>query len=61
MISLSLPGPVRRYFDNWFDAHTPPSQDSILLHNRRLYILPTGFGYLFAIMMLFLFLPFSNL
>jgi uncharacterized protein (DUF58 family) len=60
MISLSLPGPVRRYFDNWFEAHNPPSRDSIVLHNRRLYILPTGFGYLFAVMMLFLFLAAIN-
>jgi uncharacterized protein (DUF58 family) len=60
MISLSLPGPVRRYFDNWFEAHNPPAVDSILLHNRRLYILPTAFGYLFAVMLLFLFLAAIN-
>ena len=60
MISVSLPAPVRRYFDNWFDAHNPPSPDAILLHNRRLYILPTRFGYLFAIMLLFLFFAAIN-
>ena len=60
MFSVSLPGPVRRYFDHWFESHNPPSGDSILLHNRRLYILPTGFGYLFAVMLLFLFLAAIN-
>ena len=60
MFSLSLPGPVRRYFDNWFETHNPPSGDSILLHNRRLYILPTGFGYLFGFMLFFLFMAALN-
>ena len=60
MFTLSLPGPVRRYFDHWFETHNPPSGDSILLHNRRLYILPTGFGYLFTIMLVFLFLAAIN-
>lgn len=55
-----MPGPLRRRFDTWFSARNPPSRDSILLHNRRLYILPTGFGYLFAIMLLFLFLAAIN-
>ncbi len=31
-----------------------------MLHNRRLYILPTRFGYLFAIMLLFLFFAAIN-
>ncbi len=60
MISLSLPSPVRRYFDHWFESHNPPSRDAIRLHNRRLYILPTRFGYLFAIMLLLLFLAAIN-
>jgi uncharacterized protein (DUF58 family) len=60
MFSVSLPSPIRRYFDNWFDNHNPPSSDAILLHNRRLYILPTRFGYLFAIMLLFLFFAAIN-
>ncbi len=60
MISLSLPGPVRRYFNSWFESHNPPSQDAIRLHNRRLYILPTRFGYLFAVLLLFLFLAAIN-
>lgn len=60
MLSLSLPGPVRRYFDHWFETRNPPSRESILLHHRRLYILPTRFGYLFAGMLLLLFLAAIN-
>ncbi len=60
MISLNLPSPVRRYFDHWFESHNPPSSGAIRLHNRRLYILPTRFGYLFGIMLLFLFLAAIN-
>ncbi|MCP4984149.1 MAG: DUF58 domain-containing protein [Gammaproteobacteria bacterium] len=60
MFSVSLPSPIRRYFDTWFDNHNPPSRSAILLHNRRLYILPTGFGYLFAIMLLLLFFAAIN-
>jgi len=60
MFSVSLPRPMRRRFDRWMDAHNPPSRDSITLHNRRLYILPTRFGYLFAFMLFFLFLAAIN-
>jgi uncharacterized protein (DUF58 family) len=60
MLSAALPRPIRRYFDTWFDTHNPPSRDAIVLHNRRLYILPTRFGYLFAIMLLFLFFAAIN-
>ena len=60
MPSVALPNPLRRYIDNWVESHNPPSRDSIVLHNRRLYILPTRFGYLFAVMLLFLFLAAIN-
>ena len=60
MPSVALPRPIRRRIDNWFESHNPPSRGSILLHNRRLYILPTRFGYLFAMMLLFLFLAAIN-
>jgi len=58
--TLVLPKPLRRRLDDWFESHNPLSQGSILLHNRRLYILPTRFGYLFAVMLLFLFLAAIN-
>jgi len=60
MPSVALPNPLRRFIDNWVEAHNPPSGDNILLHNRRLYILPTRFGYLFAGMLLLLFLAAIN-
>ena len=60
MATLVLPKPLRRRLDDWFQSKNPPSQGSILLHNRRLYILPTRFGYLFAVMLLFLFLAAIN-
>ncbi len=60
MLSVALPSSLKRRFDTWFEAHNPPSRDSILLHNRRLYILPTRFGYMFASMLLFLFLGAIN-
>ncbi len=60
MPSVALPRPIRRFIDNWFESHNPPTRDSISLHNRRLYILPTRFGYLFAIMLLFLFFAAIN-
>ena len=60
MVSLVLPRPLRLRIDRWFETRNPPSRDQILLHNRRLYILPTRFGYLFAIMLVFLFLAAIN-
>lgn len=58
--ALKLPNPFRDYFDGWFARHNPPSFDRILLHNRRLYILPTRFGYLFSVLLLILFLAAIN-
>jgi uncharacterized protein (DUF58 family) len=60
MFSAALPRPIRRYFDTWFNTRNLPSRDAILLHNRRLYILPTRFGYLFGIMLLLLFFSAIN-
>ena len=60
MATLALPRLLRRRIDRWFDSHNPASRDSITLHNRRLYILPTRFGYLFAGMLLMLFLAAIN-
>ena len=60
MVSVTLPRSLKRRLDHWFETHNPPSRDSILLHSRRLYILPTRFGYLFAAMLFFLFLSAIN-
>ncbi len=60
MFSVTLPNTIRRRIDAWVDARNPATRDSIVLQNRRLYILPTRFGYVFAIMLLFLFLAAIN-
>lgn len=60
MISVALPRPFRQRFERWFESRNPPSADAILLHSRRLYILPTRFGYLFAMMLLLLFFAAIN-
>ncbi len=46
--------------DAWIALRNPASTDQILLHNRRLYILPTRFGYLYAIMQFVLLLAAIN-
>jgi uncharacterized protein (DUF58 family) len=60
LISPAIPKSVRRRIDDWFVSRNPPSQGSIQLESRRLYILPTRFGYLFGIMLFFLFLAAIN-
>ncbi len=60
LISLAMPTRIRRRIDEWVERHSPTSPDCILLHNRRLYILPTRFGYLFATMLFVLFLAAIN-
>ena len=60
MVSLALPSRIRRRIDRWIETHNPPDRNHIDLHNRRLYILPTRFGYLFAVMLLGLFIAAIN-
>jgi len=60
VLALVMPKAIRQRIDNYIASRNPPSKDKILLHNRRLYILPTRFGYLFGVMLLFLFLAAIN-
>ena len=60
MVSIALPSRIRKRIDRWVDQHNPPDRDRITLHNRRLYILPTRFGYTFALMLLGLFVAAIN-
>ena len=60
LLSLVMPRSIRQRIDDYIANRNPPSKDKILLHNRRLYILPTRFGYLFALMLLVLFLAAIN-
>ncbi len=55
-----LPISFRKRIDLWIASHSPPQQGPILIHRRRLYILPTRFGYLYAFMLLALFLAAIN-
>jgi uncharacterized protein (DUF58 family) len=57
---LVMPKSIRARIDDWIARRNPPSSGSIALHHRRLYILPTRFGYLFGFMLLFLFLAAIN-
>ena len=46
--------------DNWIAQRNPAVAGKIKLHNRRLYILPTRFGYLYAVMQVVLLLAAIN-
>ena len=50
----------QRRMDNWIALRNPATSGEISLHNRRLYILPTGFGYLYAAMQVVLLLAAIN-
>ncbi len=60
LLTQVMPKTIRQRIDDYISSRNPPSKEKILLHNRRLYILPTRFGYLFAVMLVFLFLAAIN-
>ncbi|MCH8105904.1 MAG: DUF58 domain-containing protein [Proteobacteria bacterium] len=60
LFSQLMPKTMRARIDAWIARRNPPSREKILLHNRRLYILPTRFGYLFSVMLALLFLAAIN-
>ncbi len=47
---------LRRRFTNWVARRHPPASDPVALTRRRLYILPTRYGYAFAALLFLLFL-----
>lgn len=51
---------IQRRMDEFIASRNPATADSIVLHQRRLYILPTRFGYLYAIMLIVLLLAAIN-
>ena len=59
-LSFLLPSSFRQRMDAWIARRNPPSSDRIHLHQRRLYILPTRFGYLYVMILLVLFLGSIN-
>jgi len=56
MFAAIMPASIRQRMDHWIARRNPLSSDVIQLVNRRLYILPTRFGYLYALMLLVLLL-----
>ena len=60
MLSWIMPQSFRQRIDSWIAQRNPASRGKITLHNRRLYILPTRFGYLYACMLLVLLLAAIN-
>jgi len=51
---------LQQRMNRWIAARNPATADQIVLHNRRLYILPTRFGYLYVIMLVILLLAAIN-
>lgn len=60
MLTAIMPRSFRQRIDSWIALRNPASKGRITLHNRRLYILPTRFGYLYACMLLVLLLAAIN-
>ncbi len=60
MLASIVPTAMRRRIDQWIALRNPAARDVIQLHNRRLYILPTRFGYLYALMLFVLLLASIN-
>lgn len=59
-LSAFLPRSFRFRMSEWIAIRNPPASGRILLHHRRLYILPTRFGYLYAMMLIVLLLAAIN-
>ena len=60
LLASLMPAAVRKRMDHWIALRNPPSEGAIHLYNRRLYILPTRFGYLYAMMLIVLLLAAIN-
>ena len=60
ILSAVTPRSFRRRIDDYIATRNPPAHGVIELHSRRLYILPTRFGYLYAFMLVVLLLAAIN-
>lgn len=47
-------------FTDWVLRHHPPQADSIRIHRRRIYILPTRYGYYYAVVLLLMLIGAMN-
>ena len=57
---MSIKHFFRKRFAFYMAQHNPPTSNNILLHNRRLYILPTRFGIIYSLLLLVIFLAAIN-
>lgn len=55
-----MPDAFRKRIDAWIEKRNPASNSAITLVNQRLYILPTRFGYIYALMLIVLLLAAIN-
>lgn len=60
LLTALMPRNLRRRIDDWIEQRNPRTREPILLHNKRVYILPTRFGYLYAVMLFVLMLAAIN-
>jgi uncharacterized protein (DUF58 family) len=60
LLKALMPDAFRRRIDSWIEKRNPTSTSAITLINRRLYILPTRFGYIYALMLIVLLLAAIN-
>lgn len=50
-----LPGPVKRLYQRWLARRLPPAQ-SLVLSQKRIFIFPTGYGFLYLTVAALLFI-----
>ena len=60
LLTTLMPSAFKQRIDTWIERRNPASRTNITLQNRRLYILPTRFGYIYALMLLVLLLASIN-
>lgn len=60
LLKALMPNAFRRRIDAWIAKRNPATDSNITLRNKRLYILPTRFGYIYALMLLVLLLAAIN-
>ncbi|MDB5796914.1 MAG: hypothetical protein JWP36_816 [Paucimonas sp.] len=59
-LPIALRQPVRRVIDNWLFQLKPAEHGEVILHQRRVFILPTRAGMAYAVMLLGLFIGSVN-
>lgn len=60
LLKALMPDSFRRRIDAWIELRNPATDTSVTLRNKRLYILPTRFGYIYALMLFVMLLAAIN-